>query len=360
MKVRMLAKTLITLIATAIAMPMVATAEEQGPELKIFGKIQLELVSFEEGEGDAVLVLTDGCERCPDQGNGSAIGATVTSPIDDGLSAFGKVNFNFQPDDGDYANGLAIKGRDMYVGVKSDTYGHILMGRAVSAYKSSTVKWDPFLTTFLQARGNGGATTAYNSYVSNLAEYGKVWDLDPAKIALKAQLMLDETRENDFGYSASVNVALSAIEVAAAYLSQDGDESTLSLAAKYAGKIAGQTVGLVVRAEDTDVRGYSVPGSDSVLDDDTGAVVTPAVPSRGMEGSFIHVNGSIKMGKVTPVIGVGQFSAADDDADATYIAVGVLVSVTKTTRFHIGYRQTNSDADAVDAKAFGVGMSLKF
>ena len=100
-------------------------------------------------------------------------------------------------------------------------------GRLNSPYKSSTVKWDPFLATFMQARGNEGVTAAgHNGYVENVVAYANKF----GKAKFVAAIGLDESNDNpndrdtdaDHALTASVNMPVGPVEMALAYVNTAG------------------------------------------------------------------------------------------------------------------------------------------
>ncbi|HBS26604.1 MAG TPA: hypothetical protein DD827_05655, partial [Gammaproteobacteria bacterium] len=120
-------------------------------------------------------------------------------------------------------------------------------GRLNSPYKSSTVKWDPFLATFMQARGNEGVTAAgHNGYVENVVAYANKF----GKAKFVAAIGLDESNDNpkdrdtdaDHALTASVNMPVGPVEMALAYVNTAGigtgvdgtsDIAAIKLGAKY-------------------------------------------------------------------------------------------------------------------------------
>lgn len=349
-------KGLIAAIVITLIIPAAAIAE-----VKVSGQIQAEVMSFEQGTEDPEVYLADGAESGVGQGNASAIGVKFDKELENGLTAFGKVNFNFQADDGDWGEGLALKQRDVYVGLKSDPFGQIAVGRMNSAYKASTCAWDPFLACSLQARADAGMSSGHNGYASDVVEYAN--KLGP--VAVKAQALLDESGNNDDGMSASLSVPVGPIEVVGAYLTPDSDSDTWKVGAKVT--VGDTPLTVAVQYEDTESYGYgarsAVEAEDAVVDAATGRQILPAVSAQDAvsgEGEFIYGNISVKIGDVTPVVGYGLYNSEAGNSDAAYIAVGVLYNLGESTRLHFGYRETNSDIDDNDVVAVAIGIRQKF
>jgi predicted porin len=221
-----------TLIATAVAAVMAAPSAMA--EITLGGQLQAEVVnasgdgvdsSGKNGNGEG-LYMSDGWEGgSPNKGNASSFWVKGNHDIGNGLTGLYKLNFN--PKFGDDFS--TVGARDAFIGLKGG-FGTILMGRLATPYKSSTVKWDPFLATFMQARGNGGMSGAgHNGYLGNVVAYAN--QFGPASFVVA--LGLDETKDNpantaskdtdgDHAVSASLNVPVGPVELALAYVDTAG------------------------------------------------------------------------------------------------------------------------------------------
>jgi len=150
-------------IASALAFPISGAAE-----VKIIGQAQLEIVNSS-GDTDEGLTLDDGAKGDSIGSlNASALGITGYHDLGNGMTGLYKINFNIQADDGS-----GFGDRDQYIGLKGDS-GTVLLGRMNTPYKASTVSYDPFLATFMQARGSNGmgdGGVALYSYADNVIAY---------------------------------------------------------------------------------------------------------------------------------------------------------------------------------------------
>ncbi len=82
--------------------------------------------------------------------NTSAIGVKGSEDLGGGMSAIFKVEW-----DADLVNGGAFKGRDQYIGLKTEGFGKLVFGTTSTAYKSAGSKIDAFYRTPLQMRAVG-------------------------------------------------------------------------------------------------------------------------------------------------------------------------------------------------------------
>jgi len=82
--------------------------------------------------------------------NTSAIGVKGSEDLGNGLSAFFKVEW-----DADLVDGGNFRGRDQFIGIKTERYGKLTFGTMSTAYKSPGSKIDAFYRTPLQSRAIG-------------------------------------------------------------------------------------------------------------------------------------------------------------------------------------------------------------
>ncbi len=341
-------------IALAVAAAMAAPLAQA--EVTVSGTLQAELVSWSGDNNAEGLYVTDGQTYGSSKGSGvGQLTFSATEDLGNGMKALAKYNFSLTADDA--ANGV----RDSYVGLTGG-FGTVLAGRMSTPYKSSTVKWDPFLATFAQARGNAGMTNGVHgngSYLSNAVAYANKFG--PAKVVIAAGI--DEAVDagatpagssttGNHAISAAVNVPVGPVELAIAvhdasdYGANTGatvDRSQTKVGVKYA---AGA---LTVAAQ--------VENSDVAVDD----------------GTFTYLTGSYAMGANTFSASYGTY-AADNTAgganpawggnDATYMAVGMKHAFSKATSVHVAYRSTTVDvpagAAAADESAIGAGLRVNF
>jgi len=327
------------LIALAVAGAMTAPAVALA-DLNISGGLQAEVLNIG-GDGDMTptgTYITDGGNAVggPNSGTFGFLAFTASEELGGGLKAVAKHAMNLRTDEKQAT-------RDSYIGLTGG-FGTLLVGRMNQAYKTSTVKWDPFLGTGLQARGSGGMWLGlHGGEQSNMISYNNTF----GAMKFKAQLQVDEAPDNadpsetngeHSGYL-SLNAPLGPIELALAYADESGynvgpqDRTALKFGAKFS------------------TGAFTVSGQMENLDEGYGATD---------DGSVYLLTGSMKSGNNTFSLSYG---ATDQELlgttdDVTYLALGANHSFTKKTNVWAGYRLT--DYDSGDESAISVGMRTKF
>jgi hypothetical protein len=348
-------------VAGALAAPLAAQAE-----VKVSGQLQVELTSLSADKElvDAGIVteglyLHDAQEGGnPDSGNYGAVTVSASEDLGNGMKALAKANFKVKAAD---TLDAGIGTRDAYIGL-SGNFGTILTGTMSTPYKSSTVKWDPFLATAGQARGNFGASGLHNSYAENVLAYTNKFG--PAKVVL-ATSFDEEDRDGDGEAdgdntnTASINVPFGPVEVALAYLDNsavdDGDATKVGV------KYAAGAFGVSFQYE-TLGAGAMVTAKDDLVDEFADLGVA-GVAADGE--TFMLVNGTYTMGANTFAISYGQNTqdyvvlGADESIDNTHMTAGVVHSFSKTTSVHAAYTDVDVDGE-FGASGLAVGMRVKF
>ncbi len=319
-----------SMIAAAVAASMVAPAAMADTTLG--GQLQAELVN---ATGDGVvegLYMTDGWEgKAANKGNASAFFVKGAHDLGNGLKGLYKLNFN--PKFGD--NFSSVGTRDAYIGL-SGGFGTVLFGRLSTPYKSSTVKWDPFLGTFMQARASNGMSALHNGYVGNVLAY--VNKFGPAKVAVG--VALDEAPNGAETYgnhatTASVNVPVGPVELALGYIdvSEMGGGADNASAVKVGVKYGSGPMSVAVQYEQ--------------LDDGIG------------DADVIYGVGTFKAGSNTFALAYGV-TQPDTGSDKTYAALGVKHAFSKSVVLHAGVTKNETDGGNDDATLVGAGLRVKF
>lgn len=326
-------------VAAAMAAPLAAQAE-----VTVTGGLQAELVSVS-GDGLANgLYAMDGMEyAAADAGNWGFLKFSASEDLGSGLKALAMYNMNIAVDD-------VLATRDTYVGLTGG-FGTVLAGKLSTPYKSSTVKWDPFLATAAQARGSYGmgGTLLQNGYVNNALAYANKFG--PATVVLA--VVLDEADKGDgntYGNHAksfSVNAPVGPVEVALAYI----DVTDFGSASSPDGTAT--KIGVKWNSG-----AITVAGQYEMVD--KGAL------SGGNDGdTIIYVTGSYAVGANTFSASVGQTTEANtggaDDVVKGYTAIGMKHAFSKSTSAHVAFRSsTNDDAADNDESVFTAGLRVGF
>ncbi len=325
-------------LAGAITLPTLAAADEPATSLSIFLRLQGEVTNASgdrpefwgtEGLnfGDA---WTDGR---PDRGNWSGLFFNAHHQMTDDTRVIARYAMNVTTE------GQKDSERDIWIGVDSKRFGLIKFGREHSPYKMSTLRWDPFHATFMQARGNQGSAGSKfgtNGFIDDSVSY--VHTLSGVKVS--AMLGIDDapTSEGDTNGEHLMSFAITApvgpVELVAAYIDfseyEGGpdDRTATKLGARYSS-------GPVALAAQYEMR-------------DEGAE----------DGDFVLLTGSYKMGKWTHSLNYGQFtddSGANNDGD--YFAIGTKYTWTRIVSLHFGYKSSDRDIQG-DDNVFGIGLRV--
>jgi len=337
------------LLAVAIA---VAFSPAAMADVKIIGKAQVELVSLSGDGSTAGLYLADGAEGATlNAGNAGSLGIKVKHDLGNGLTGIAKVNFKIKVD----TNSKALQEtRDAFVGLKGG-FGTIIAGNFSSPYKVSTVKWDPFLATSLQARGSAGMSQLHNGYTGgNTLGYKNKF----GGVKVFAAFIIDESSDGatpastngDNGVSLGINAPIGkSIGLALAYHDDGGTDTT---AVKFGGtfktgaiKVAAQMekLGKGLAGKGDVKKGANMPGTDGV--------------------TIIYGNVSFKMSAANTVsAGFGSSSSdgSSDVGDATYGSVGMLHSFNKKVRGHVGFRSVSGKTATDESTTLVAGLRVKF
>ena len=341
-------KNLITLaIVGAALVPTLASAG-----VTVYGRAQVEIASHDDGTDSNITVLDNSMGR---------IGVKATEDLGGGLTGLAKFEMKADTADGDVGKcaststttvedgagtatsavdaagnpvtidttstcsaGISLSARESMVGLKGG-FGQVELGALKSEYKyNGGVKYDAFVATNLEARGNGGmskpADTALgtNGFITKSIAYrGKA---GPVKFGLTYA-----PSENDGRMSFGVKFGAKNYE---AFL---------------AGVDAGDTVKSgVVDYSATKLGGMYKMGAHKVMlqleqrEDASG--VEPANTFLGYQGKF---------GKNTAVF---QYGMEDKDNTAgdetTMITLGVIHKFSKSTRIFGGYRNSDTENNA--------------
>lgn len=334
-------------VAAAMAAPLAAQAE-----VKVSGQLQAEVVNWG-GDVPTGLTMNDAQEGgTTDSGNFGALNFSASEDLGNGMKAVAKIGMNvWAPEH----NKNPVVGRDAYIGL-SGGFGTVLMGTMSTPYKSSTVKWDPFLATSGQARGNMGASTLHNGYAENVIAYANKFGM--AKVV--AAISIDETNDDadadsiDNGHAGtfSVNMPVGPVEVAVAYIKMPalGDESS---ATKVGVKYTAGAIGVSLQHETLDA---------GLQKNWANALVGPGTAATDGE-TFTLLTGTYTMGANTFALNYGMNTQdyVGGTVDGTNTTVGMVHSFSKNVSAHAAYTavETSGDMDFT-ANGIAAGLRVKF
>lgn len=348
--------------AIAVAVAAVLAAPVALADVQVSGVLQTEVVSIGGDLGNKGLYVSDAWGNgVENTGNVGSLNIVASEDLGDGLKALAKYSMNVA------TSSKAIGTREAYVGVAGG-FGAVLGGRLNHPYKTSTIGWDPFLSTSLQARFNGGMTAAgHGSEVDNALAYAGSF----GAVKVVAAIVLDEvivTGEEKTGgkntVAFSVNAPVGPVEVALGYInaSKAGSCSTAITVDTTAGDTATPLDTTTTCAEGGDNKVATKLGVKWASGDFTVAGQVEMLDKgwTGEKGNVMYVTGSYKMGNntISAAYGNHEKKLFGTDKGVTYMAVGVSHAMSKNTNAYVGYRGTDYMGDKENAVA--AGLRVKF
>jgi hypothetical protein len=297
-------------------LPLSASAD-----ISYTGQLQQELVSWDNPRlSEDGFQIRDGGEH--QQNSHDVEGASYLAlqstfrltPNHQGLASF---HFDLNQEDG-------LEQYEAYVGIQTPS-SNWRMGAIASPYKSSTAGWDPFLATFMQARGNGGASIHHNGYVESSIVYQSDW--------WGADMALLWSPEN--GSSLSMNHSLTKWDFALAY---NNDESSTVKNSAAKGGVRYRSGEWITTLQYESLKNNSVPARASYF----------GLSKRDGETEY---GGNIGMYRSDNAV----------DVDLNYFALGMKHALAKNNIIHFGYRLSSAPEDGSQSeKAVGLGFRYSF
>ena len=319
-----------SLLTIAVASGLMA-AGAVNAEPTVYGHAQVEVASWG-GDADGTSVVDNARGR---------VGVKDVEDLGNGMKGLAKFEFKVDTADGDSGTaagqGISLQKREMLVGLKGG-FGQVELGRLKSAYKYyGGVTYDPFVTTVLEARGNGGMTgkegtgSAYGhfSFISDSIAY----EMKTGGISFRLTYDLDNgggdnvTNANGAnGYTAGFKFGAKDFEVILAFANDD--EETSSTNGNYSSaKIGGMY--------DFGAGGKLSAQYESATTD-TGTSV---------DETAMYLDYQFKMDK-SNIIDVAYGNTSDDVngttvADVNFARVAYTHKLSKQTKTWIGYRSSD-------------------
>ncbi|WP_455206215.1 porin [Kaarinaea lacus] len=306
--------------------------------------------------------VTAGCDGLDviDNANGR-VGLKASEDLGNGMTGMAKFEFKADTADNQTSSGVSLTARESLVGLKAN-WGQVELGRLKSAYKyAGGVKYDAFVATLLEARGNGGMSGnsvytknlnipdgnfGHNGFLPNNIgyEYG-------GKTGFGVRLTYGAA-DGDGSITASAMFAQDNWEVFAAMV-DTGDLGDSGFGESYSAVKAGGMFKMgahkfMLQYEQTSLD----PGS--------------TVGATKIEPTYIFAAWNMKMGKNTFVVNYGMLDSDETGSpnhDTTYYALGVQHHFTKGTSIFGGYRASDVDDDSYaegKESVFSVGLKQVF
>jgi predicted porin len=372
-------KLLTAAIAAGLMVPGLAAAD-----VKIFGTIQAETgnidvndAGFVNGaDGDDTL-MGGGNSGAIWGGGSNAVGFKGTEKLGNGLSVYFKINTFFDTFDSSASFGA----RDTFVGIKGDGW-HVQFGEMNSRYKASSVKYDPFLATGIQARAVGAVSGGHNGYAQDMMEVG----FKSGGFSGGVQLTWEDST-NDTGivptgglsdvvdagsWNANVKYAANGWEAGFAYQDLDyGSGAGDADQWKIHGKWSGNGFSVMAQYEDVDASTAAAAASPRP---DGGSTIFGIIPTAGgaaddydalmISATYAFSDSTTLAGRYSNTDWDDLGGAAGADVDGDHWAIGVIHNLSKRTHVYGGYMDNEYDMSGssadVEVDAWGLGMRHKF
>lgn len=327
------------LIALAVSAAMVAPVAAMA-DVKVYGIGQVELTQYDpQADG------SDSDTDVHDNHGMGRVGVKASEDLGNGMTAIAGFEFKADSSDNKTGSDASLTGRDSYVGLKGG-FGTVMGGRLKSPYKyAGGVKYDAFVATALEARGNAGMTAGalgHSSFLSNQLGYSNKFG------AVKFDAVYSPKTDAEVLALAAM-YSQGGIEAFFAMIDSSGVDNTPTsnddyTSMKFGGKFSTGPHAIMLQYEMSE-------------DSDGGDPVAGAPTSEDTTHMFLGYQ--MKMGMNTLVLQYGMLDSDDDTEDGSYLALGAYHNFSKTTSLFGGYRNTDIDDDSGET-AITVGMRQKF
>jgi predicted porin len=369
------------ILTAAVGAALAAGAGLAQADVKVYGKVQADVVSVTNSENYKTTQVDDVGQ--------SRLGFDVVEDLGRGLKGLARIEFGTNPVETISPNSgsstqYAFSSRLHWVGLQG-MFGTFALGTFDSPYKTAGgVNWDPFVATSFEARNNGGMSASgygHTSYLNNGFMY-----TTPKVAGITGQLFMshddsDNTASNGTSststasagkgnkdYSASIQWTGGPLTVIAAK-SKDANGRAAVLTATNAVnkpstltklgvqfKMGNHTVSVQREIDKNDTnspsRGGLSANGGGTADNGMVTATNPDVTNSTRNGTLTFVGYQLKLGNEVIVAQLGNqdynehastnenTSTAVASADSKYRAIGVIHNFSKNTRAYLGYRTT--------------------
>ncbi|WP_455218766.1 porin [Kaarinaea lacus] len=352
-------------LAVAGATSAAVVTPAQAGDVTVYGIAQVELASVSyqteaseitPGACDGTPSVADGCNGIDILDNSMGrVGVKASEDLGNGMKGLAKFEFKADTADNEASTGISLTARESMVGLKAG-WGQVEAGRLKSAYKyAGGVKYDAFVATTLQARGNGGMSgkgkygqsvslgglNAYghNGFLKNQIgyQYGSKGGFS-LRVTYGAADGMGDYSVNAMFKQDKWEVFVAAVDTGDVF--NTGTNEAYS-AVKAGGALKFGAHKFMLQYEATE---FSEDGFESV------------------KPTYIYAAWNMKMGKWKWVVNVGQIDVDDPttpNSDTTYAALGGYYNFSKTTSTFFGYRMSDAD-DKSKEDVISIGLKKKF
>lgn len=358
------------LITVAISAAISSIAMTAQADVKVYGRVQAEVAHVK--DKIAKTAYTD----VADYGGGT-LGVSADEDLGGGMKGIGKIEFvtNTAGDSCGTqtlpapaagattgqctSEGIAAKGdREQFVGLESG-FGTLRLGRVNTPYKLTGAAIDPFITTALEARGNGGMSPApggfatvnpLNTHKSGYVNNGIVYN-SPKFAGIGADVYYSpDSKDNTRGDISAAVTWTGGPASAFVALNRDahanGNTAVMQNYNATALKVGGQfkfgAAGSLAAEYETLKSGSNLPGSKE---------------------NVLFVGYQMPFGSWTAIV---QGAVGNDNANnknkSTYLAAGARYNFSKTFSSYGGLRMTKvkNTVNVVDQQAVTIGLRKDF
>jgi|WetSurMetagenome_2_1015567.scaffolds.fasta_scaffold08637_6 predicted porin len=183
-------------------------------DVKLSGTIQAEVGSLKDANtvdanGNRVRrTITD--SDITGNGSPNRLKLDIAEKLGSGIDGFASMDWEFDTFEGAQNSPTSTSGananfinREKYVGIKH-TYGHLKLGRIQGIYKTSTLSYDKWNSTSLQARGTGAGMSSgafgHGGFLDNVVEIGGNIPVGPVgSVKATLQYLADQTADATTG-----------------------------------------------------------------------------------------------------------------------------------------------------------------
>ncbi|MFV2057031.1 MAG: porin [Thiohalomonadales bacterium] len=336
-------------VASAFAAPMAAQAE-----MKVYGQGQIEYGTWGGNDGASI-----GNESIEDNARGR-LGFKSTEDLGNGLKAIAKFEFKVDTSDGDAdtkskTGNISLQKREMMIGLKGG-WGQFQAGRLKTAYKyTGGVKYDPFVASILEARGNAGMSGKVgNGAIKSAAGHNGFVDDSVAYINKFGNIHFWITYDLDTGGPSNGS----------------GGSNAITAALKYKSKKWEMFVAMV-----DDDGGDAAPGNGYDSIKFGGQVKIGAAhkisaqyeqatdEANGFDIDTYYVDYQFKFGKNMIDLAIGNTDVSPigggASADGDFLRIALKHKFSKKTSTWIGYRANDTDVNE-DIDVISLGMRVDF
>lgn len=356
-------------------------------DVKLFGTINAEVGSVKQGTADRE-TITD--SDLSNSGSANRLGLSISEKLGAGLEGFALIDWEYDTFESTSAAETAnFKNREKYVGIKH-TFGHLKLGRAQGIYKTSSLGYDKWVGTGLQARTNGAGMSSgvfgHSGYIDNIIEVGFNVPAGPAgNVKATVQYIADETvvsgARNDGSILGALQMGNKDFELTLAGAQQRNKDATGKELSKLTNwKVAGKYTlgGLYLALQYEKVKtaqSFGIPVAGTPIT--VGGVATGNVtePTELVWGGLGYRMGNVELfGWVGGVMKLKDIEnngiKVQDNGEILGYSVGAMYHFSKNMFAYAGYHKTDDKrtndhtgaalADKFDNEMFLGGLRLNF